>query len=213
MKKIFTFFALALAIGTSTNSLAQANSQGNFIFDAYYGFPNLGASIYKNFENDQGTSSFKASGVGPMGLRAEYMVADRFGLGIDVIYNSNTATYIQTDTTQIGSSGQYYTTTNSYERTMQRLRVQARFNIHFNVDNPSFDWYFGLGAGTNNRVRTVYRNGAEIEDDWDLGNLVAFPVSMRVCLGARYYFTENIGLNAEIGLGGPVLSAGASFRF
>lgn len=38
------------------------------------------------------------------------------------------------------------------------------------------------------------------------------PISMRLCTGIRYYFTPNIGLNAEIGVGGPIVSGGLSIK-
>ena len=39
------------------------------------------------------------------------------------------------------------------------------------------------------------------------------PFSMRVCLGGRYFFTENYGLVGEIGLGGALVRAGLSIKF
>lgn len=212
MKKM-RLLVVACATFAATNASAQGAGQGNFIIDPYYGAPNIGKSIFQNIKNEAGTTNFRASGLGPMGVRAEYMVADRIGVGFDVIYNSTTARYIQSDTTY--NSGTYTYTTNEYKRTMQRLRVQLRFNYHFDISTPNLDAYFGVGAGTNNRFRKLYTNGKEDNDDidLDLGNFTVIPFSMRICTGMRYYFTENIGMNAEIGLGGPLISAGLSFRF
>lgn len=213
MKHILTLIAAALTLSAG-KALAQANSQGNFIIDAYYGGPNLGKSFWKSIENDVTVHNYEASGVGPAGIRAEYMLSDNIGIGLDMIYNSNQITYTKTDSVYDGGSASYSMREVGYRHTMDRLRVQARFNFHFEVSNPALDAYFGVGAGTNTRFRHFYREGNEEADDFKLGtSLTLIPVSLRICTGFRYYFTPNIGVNAEIGLGGPLLSAGASVRF
>jgi hypothetical protein len=202
MKKIV--LSLLLLVSAS-NLFSQAVSTGNFILEPYYGGPNFGKNIYQSIEDAVGTKKFTATGIGPAGLRGEYMIGETFGLGFDVIYNSNNYTYFQVDS--INTS-----VVNSYERTMNRLRVQMRFNFHFDVTNPNLDAYFGIAAGTNTRYKKYYVNGIEsTNDNFSLKTLV--PFSLRVCSGMRYYFNQNFGLNAEIGLGGPLVSAGLSVKF
>ncbi|MBP5982083.1 MAG: outer membrane beta-barrel protein [Fluviicola sp.] len=203
MKKIV--LSLMLLVSAS-NLFSQAVSTGNFIFDAYYGAPNLGKSFFNSIEDEEETQNFTATGIGPAGLRGEYMIGETFGLGFDVIYNSNNIKYTQIDS--LNPSNTY-----NYERTMNRLRVQLRFNFHFNMTNPNLDTYFGIAAGSNSRFRKFYIDGVETKDDNFLGSGVLIPVSLRVCGGMRYYFNQNIGLNAEIGLGGPLISAGLSVKF
>lgn len=212
MKKMRLLLTGILALGATVNANAQANSQGNFIFDAYYGAPNLGKKFYNAIEDANGTSNFKATGVGPMGLRGEYMVADRVGVGFDIIYNSNNITYTSIDSTYNGNTDTWTATSNEYKRTMNRVRIQARFNYHFDVSNPDLDAYMGIGAGSNARYRKFYQNGNEVLDEFK-GSGTLLPVSFRLCTGLRYYFSENVGVNAEIGLGGPLISAGLSVRF
>lgn len=216
MKKIVTLLVVFLIAGSGIKSFAQAAYTGNIIIDPYYGFPNFGKSFASNFESSS-SSDFQVKGLGPMGLRAEYMVADRMGVGFDVIYNSYDLKYkdVQTDSIYDGNTNMWttQTTTSDNEYKMQRLRVQLRFNYHFDVSNPMLDAYFGVGAGTNNRYRKAYENGVEVNDDTDLGNLTLLPVSFRICTGMRYYFSQNIGINAELGLGGPFISAGISAKF
>jgi hypothetical protein len=203
MKKIA--FTLLLLV-SSSNVFSQAVSTGNFIFDAYYGAPNFGKSFFQTIEDAAGTQNFTATGIGPLGLRGEYMIGETFGLGFDVIYNSNNIKYNQIDSFNT-------TVINDYERTMNRLRVQMRFNFHFNVTNPNLDAYFGVAAGTNTRFRKYYVNGIESTNDSFTGSGTLIPFSMRVCTGMRYYFNQNFGLNAEIGLGGPLISGGLSVKF
>jgi hypothetical protein len=203
MKKIV--LSLVLLVSAS-NLFSQAVSTGNFIFDAYYGAPNFGKSFFQTIEDAAGTQNFSATGIGPAGLRGEYMIGETFGLGFDVIYNSNNIKYNEVDSFNTNII-------NSYERTMNRLRVQMRFNFHFNLTNPNLDAYFGVAAGTNTRFRKYYVNGVESSNDTFTGSGTLIPFSLRVCTGMRYYFNQNFGLNAEIGLGGPLISGGLSVKF
>jgi outer membrane protein W len=210
MKKIIYTLVLA-TVGFVSNSNAQA-TQGSIIIDPYYGFPNFGASFAKNFET-AGNTGVEVKGLGPLGLRAEYVVSEKVGIGLDVIYNDYDVRYTSTDSVYDGTTGTYSVTSSSNRYTMQRLRVQARMNYHFETNNPNFDAYFGVGAGTNNRFRKAYENGVEVIDNVSFSNLTVIPVSFRVCTGFRYYFADNIGINFELGIGGPVMSGGLSMRF
>lgn len=213
MKKVIYLpvMVVVLSIITSISAFGQAARQGNIIIDPYYGGPNLGKAFLEAVEDEnQGSTDFNARSIGPAGLRIEYMLGDRIGVGIDAIYNSRNISLTASDTVYDGN-GDPQIETNQYEYDMKRLRLHLRFNYHFDISNPQLDGYLGLGAGTNNRFRTTYVNGVEEEDD--LGDLVLIPFTMRVCVGTRYYFTDNIGINAELGIGGPIISGGLSFKF
>jgi hypothetical protein len=210
-KVLFIMIGVATFLFTSVNLSAQVD-QGSVIIDPYYGFPNFGKSFIQAVEDaNPNASNTKIGGIGPAGLRAEYMVSDRIGLGFDVIYNSNSLSFTTLDTVGMDGSGNAVTETLEYDYKMQRVRAQVRINYHFDISNPNFDSYIGLGAGTNNRFRTTLENGKEVSAD--LADFTLLPFSMRLCVGARYYFTDNLGLNLEIGLGGPIISGGLSVRF
>ena len=183
---------------------AQAVEQGSIIIDPYYGFPNFGKKFADGFDFVEG---IKVKGLGPLGLRAEYMVADKFGLGVDFIYNS----FSLNGTIDSLNNDETVHSTYDYKYTTSRIRLQARFNYHFVEDDDHLDAYFGVGAGTNFRRYAEDTDMPNYEEFQAIGTLL--PVSMRVALGVRYYFTDNIGLNAEIGVGGPVMSFGVSFKF
>ena len=213
-KNLFKSLIVALsAVLISFSSGAQALMQGNFVVDTYYGFPNFGRSFSQSVEDaNTGGNNFKAGGIGPAGLRLEYMIADRVGIGADVIYNSNIIKFSAVDSTYNGTTDTWSTQTNEYEYIMQRVRAQVRLNYHFDIASPDFDSYIGVGAGTNNRFRKTLENGVDISENDGLDNFTLLPFSMRIALGARYYFSQNIGVNMEIGLGGPVISAGLSVK-
>jgi opacity protein-like surface antigen len=216
MKKLFVLSILSCALMVQfTPVFSQAVGKGNLIIDPYYGFPNF-RKYYTNTLGDIFTEnglyqSQKASSIGPMGLRAEFLLADRFGIGFDFIYTNfrNQSTVIEQEYND--QTGEWNDVTSTNDFTMNRIRFQVRINYHFQVNDPDLDVYFGLGAGTNNKYTKRTVNG-NIVTTQALDGIVAFPMSMRVCSGVRYYFTENIGFNLEIGLGGPILSAGVSFK-
>jgi hypothetical protein len=214
MNKLFLTLITILTLANS--SLSQANFQGNIIIDPYYGFPNFGKSFYQSIAESSNTLNYKANGIGPAGIRAEYMISNKIGLGFDFIYNSNKVSYTYTDsltTWDSNNTPSYEITSYKYERQMKRVRFQARINFHFDVSNPNLDAYFGIGAGTNNRFRKYLENGIEIKDTYNpITNLIFIPFSLRICTGMRYYFNPRIGANLELGFGGPLISTGISVK-
>jgi opacity protein-like surface antigen len=204
MKKLLFVGVFAASIVANTKVNAQAVEQGNIIIDPYYGGPNFGKAFA---EGIGGTSTdLKVKGLGPLGLRAEYMVADKFGVGFDFIYNSFS---LNTTADSLNNDGTVFQTYD-VKANLSRVRLQARFNYHF-IENDNVDAYFGVGAGTNFRKYTLTTDYPNYEDESETGTLL--PFSLRLAVGTRYYFTENIGINAEIGIGGPVLSGGISIKF
>ncbi len=204
MKKKVTILLSVIAMGFGINANAQAVSEGNIMIDAYYGYPNFGKTFTKSLN---GIDGIKTTGIGPMGARAEYMVADKFGIGVDFIYNSINATGT---IDSLAADGQTVVETYKITTFMQRYRPQIRMNYHFTA-NDQLDAYFGVGVGANVRrigVRTDYPG-------YDIPKVsgALIPVSMRIALGMRYFFTDNIGANLELGLGGPFLSGGLSIKF
>ena len=85
------------AIVLSTNSAqAQVLREGNVVVDAFYGFSNLYTAIFKNAYAASGSEQdLKISGIGPLGIRGEYMVADNFGIGADINFNNTTIEYTE----------------------------------------------------------------------------------------------------------------------
>jgi hypothetical protein len=72
--------------------------------------------------------------------------------------------------------------------------------------------YAGIGMGYNTRLHRVETDFLGFHD---LSNSFAFayPYSARIAYGMRVYPQENVGFNFELGLGGPLVSAGISVRF
>ncbi|MFT5822809.1 MAG: outer membrane protein W [Crocinitomix sp.] len=205
MKRLLTFVGATLIATMGFNNAAVAQvEQGNVIIDLYYGYPNFGKKLADGINT--ASSEVTVGGIGPAGLRVEYMLADNFGLGIDFIYNSTNLSFTADSLNIDGTINRSY----DVKTSMQRIRVMLRANYHF-VQTDVLDAYVGFGAGTNNRIWGIDTDFPDY-DDTSIG-ATAIPVSARLALGTRFYFTDNIGMNVEIGLGGPLLSAGLSLKF
>ena len=185
----------------SDNSL-NAVQKGNIIIEPWYGGPLFGKALYSSGADS--LLNFSYSGLGPVGGAVEYMLADNVGLGVDFIYTSHSWNY---SNSSIDANGQ--TVIYDYNFQAARQRIHLRFNYHFSQDE-NVDAYFGVGVGTNARTFTFDSNEPGYESSDTSGQLL--PVSMRICVGTRYYFSPNIGIVAEAGIGGALVRAGLSIK-
>ena len=214
MKKIFTL------IGAITLSISGVNAQmpvqeGNVIIDPYIGFPQSNAS---RTQPDNSTNYKLNGGLLSFGGRAEYMVADHFGIGLDINYVKSGSNYNLADSSLLYSVNSGFNDSlviNSYnwDYTAKKTRMMVRLNYHF-VQNDRVDAYVGFGAGYKmvSRKWTIEDpNGTSdgLEQEKSL-----IPVALRIAIGTRIYFTNNIGAMIELGAGGGgLLQFGLSAKF
>ncbi len=214
MKKIFTL------IGAITLSISGVNAQmpvqeGNVIIDPYIGFPQSNAS---RTQPDNSTNYKLNGGLLSFGGRAEYMVADNFGIGLDINYVKSGSNYNLADSSLLYSVNSGFNDSlviNSYnwDYTAKKTRMMVRLNYHF-VQNDRVDAYVGFGAGYKmvSRKWTIEDpNGTSdgLEQEKSL-----IPVALRIAIGTRIYFTQNIGAMIELGAGGgALLQFGLSAKF
>lgn len=195
----------------STNVKAQAVEEGNVIIDTYYGFPNLYTAVFKSaYANSGSEINLKIGGLGPLGLRAEYMVADKIGIGLDIGMNNSYVRYSEETTVYNTTTGNYDPVTYDYDFTTQKIGVMATFNYHF-LDNDQVDAYAVFGAGYGNRNFKFESTDPNYEAG-DINSLI--PVASKIGVGVRYFFTDNIGINLCIGFGqGGIVNGGISAKF
>ena len=173
-------------------SVAQGNcvEKGTIIVDAFYGYPYLAGAILRSaFTNTEGN----VRNLNHLGAKAEYMVSEKIGLGIEFTYADASVSYRDS----------LYRT---YEAGIKKYRILGKLNFHF-ATTESIDPYFTIGAGLKNT--TIYDNGSSANSI----SINLVPVAVRIGVGVRYFFTDVVGVNAEVGLGGPVMQAGVSFKF
>jgi hypothetical protein len=204
MKKIVVtlkMMALAavLTFGLAPKAQAQAVEEGNVTIDPYYGFFSVAKALFKASDNQ---TVLESTFIGPVGLKGEYMFSDKMSIGAEFNYTTMGWEYDEIDST----SGTKYT----YNLKRNIIRIMPRLNIHFG-GSENFDGYVGISAGYRNATYSLTSDNPNQADE-DVEGLV--PIAMRFSLGGRYYFTENVGLMAEIGLGGgTIFHTGFSFKF
>lgn len=220
MKKILLFIG---AVAISGMSMAQMPvQQGNVIIDPYAGIPNwANAIIYNQYDesNTDGSqsnvSNYKVNGsMLSYGGRVEYMVADNMGVGVDVNYEVSGFNFDYDSEVYDSVNMVYVTTPYNYDYTAKKLRVMARLNYHF-VQNDRVDAYAGFAGGYKYVNRTGYEENLNtgVRDEVD-GPGALVPVALRLAIGTRVYFTNNIGAHIELGaFGGALLQFGLSAKF
>lgn len=205
--KVLVIALLAFTATTNNNNAsAQAVEEGNVLIDTYYGFPNLYTAVFKSaYANSGAEQDVKIKGLGPVGLRVEYLLTDKIGLGVDLGFNNTNITYKEAGTNSNGDPTVY-----EYDYTTQKFGVMVTFNYHF-IENDNLDFYGIVGAGYGNRSFKFSSTDPNYQDEEIKGFI---PVASRIGIGLRYFFTDNIGANVGVGFGqGGILNAGLSFKF
>ncbi|MFM7594724.1 MAG: hypothetical protein ACKO4Y_00950 [Flavobacteriales bacterium] len=219
MKKIFVLVFALLG-----GAIAKAQmGQGNISIDPYIGLPNWANSILFNQYDGSEVNVQDYQVVGSMlsyGGRIEYMASDRVGVGADVNYEVSGYSF-KFDDYVYDANGNALTDVNGnylinqYQTTYsaKKLRAMFRLNYHF-VQEEKIDMYAGFAGGYKsvNRSSVTNPETSSYEDANLNGALI--PVSLRVAVGAKMYFTQNIGAHVELGaFGGGLLQAGLSVKF
>src|SRR5438552_2756360 len=94
MKKI-TLLIIAISFaGIAEKTAAQTFDNGDIVFSAGYGWPNLIGAVFNLYESESG---YHASSVGPVYIKGEYCIADHLGLGINFAWSTSKVTYIFED--------------------------------------------------------------------------------------------------------------------
>jgi len=183
---------------------AQAVEEGNVLVDVYYGFPNLFTSFFKTtYANSGSEIDVKIKGLGPIGLRGEYLVSDKIGVGLDIGFNNTKLTY-----SELNSSDNK---TYDYILKTQKIGAMVTFNYHFLESSDNLDAYFMVGAGYGGRSYDFSSTDPNYSKQTIKG---VIPVASRIGVGMRYFFTDNIGANLAIGFGqGGLINGGLSFKF
>jgi hypothetical protein len=183
------------------SSDAQVMTQGQITLTPYYGFPNFGKTISKYISVNHYTIN-NITGLGPMGLRANYLVNDKIDIGFDIIYND---LFLEGDLDSILINNSYENFALSIKS--KRFRPQLRGNYHFfSTDNS--DLYAGFGLGLNFRQLFFSTDAPGFSKKDIKTTFSGFPLSSRLAIGFNYFFTKYTGINVEFGIGGPIVSGG-----
>lgn len=187
---------LSIALASSMSSFGQVQvEKGDIIIDPYVGV--MQSNMLRSEPNDVNeVTNWKLNG-GQLayGGRFEYMLADKFGLGVDVNFVKSGSQYDYTGTDSLGNSTVY-----SWDYTAKKIRAMVRMNYHF-VQNERVDAYLGGGVGYKHTTRVWTISDPNNQNDLSQEKAL-IPVAFRLAIGTRVYFTQNIGAMIELGLGG-----------
>ena len=207
---MFKYLVFFLFLFTKFTFSSQISFTSNQLIEPYLGFPNLGrlsAQIIDTSIHEKQDQKF--SGIGPSGFRYSFMFSDAFSIGIELMYNKLNEKYRTSQDVYMNNA---WTIINKNMLvSTQRLRIHVRMNFHFSAFSDMSDSYLGVGFGTNNKWKKISENGNVIEKISG-SEAVILPFSLRLCYGYRYFFNYNWGIQGEVGLGGPLLSLGLSYK-
>jgi hypothetical protein len=211
---VFSLF-ISCTIVAQTETLPvpiKAIHKRNIKLEAFYGFPNLLTATLKNaYElTNQKKEQLSITGTGPIGLRAEYFITDHLAFGTEISYATTSIQWQERGTLKVNDT---ITVPYNYrfKLTAPRVRMLGKFNFHFGT-SEHFDWYVGLGIGYNN-TRIKLTTDAPYIRDYDILSLYFLPLSTRLDFGGNYYFTKNLGVGFEVGLGGPLAAVALTAKF
>jgi hypothetical protein len=220
MKKSYFMMFTLFCITMSTNAQMM---QGDVSIDPYIGVPNwANAILFKEYDGSATqVSNYKVMGGAlSYGGRVEYMASEKVGVGADVNYEVSGYSYSFQDYAYdasgnplVDGSNNYIYTNYDREYTSKKLRAMFRLNYHF-VKEGKIDMYTGFAAGyksTKRETVTSPTNPSFIDANM---TKALIPVTARIAVGAKMYFTNNIGAHIELGLGGGgLLQFGISAKF
>lgn len=211
MNKLFTLAILTLLFGLQTTQ-AQTYKKKAVIFDAYYGGPNLFKMVMKTAYLGAASAGYaqnsKVSGIGPVGLRAEKMISRKVGFGVDVNMVTS-GVYYEEENYTYNDLGDEIRKIDTYEMNYFKIGAIGTFNYHF-TKSKKFDMFFTTGLGfqySNLSFKTT-------EEGYELIKFNGMiPITGRVGMGMRYYFTKDFGFNFNIGAGhGGFFNGGLSYK-
>lgn len=209
LKRTLLLLTLSLALFAGQRANAQVYEGGEFLIDAYYGWPNGYTSLFRGIvSEDPEVDNVRIRSLGPLGLKLEYVLSERIGIGLHVNYANSS---ISATTSELDSAGNYVEY--DYKLSVPRFRIMPTFNVHFG-DADDFDPYFSLGVGYKSANLIFKSDDPSLENEEESYNVNMTPLAFRLEFGARYFFTDNFGVHSAIGISGGALAVfGVSAKF
>jgi hypothetical protein len=161
----------------------------DFLIEGYYGYPYLvGAILKANLDSTNTIKNFNL-----VGVRMEYLILKNFGVGLEYTYALVDFKYEHNSAIYTGS--------------ISKQRFLGKAYFHILEDDAKTDAYITAGLGsTLSKIKST-----EPKNNIDQ-NITLIPVSFRLGVGFRHFFNDYFGFNGEIGIGGPLIQAGLTFK-
>ena len=197
-KKVILFSLVLLSCKLSQ---AQVFPEGSAHVSIGYGFGNFVNSVFKAFDV---FDNLKTHNLGPIHAKAEYMVSEKFGIGLSMNYFG-----IKSSTAITFKNGSGNTVTGERGVNFNSFSGLVRFNYYYmNTDNIGL--YSGAGIGYKTS-RWVSYNDDPAGSNGSLPNIV--PLGFEAIFGIKGMFTPKIGAYAEFGLAKSIAQVGLVVNF
>ncbi len=175
----------------------QAN---DLMLTAFVSYPNWEAYlldlIFDSFASVDADLA-NTNGVAPIGIRIENNFTPTLSITLDAFFNSVKSRFEENGFPTLVSSA--------------RTRILVGFNYHIpDINVEKLDLYGGLALGASTRSINAESDNPNFNQNDYLLN--SSPISGRFRVGGRYFFNENFGVNVELGIGGPLMSFGLTYR-
>lgn len=158
----------------------------------------------ENFKLEHHADNF----FGPFGLRVEKMVRSGIGFGGEIIWSGYTTVgQIEGFNGEGQSAGKY-----DLNGRVDQWRILFRTNYYF-LSNEHFEFYGGGAIGAKYYLFGFDSDYPDLSEQKGAMSRLYVPLALKAAVGTRYFFSEHIGLHAELALGGPLLTAGVSAKF
>lgn len=206
-----------LLITISSQVFSQALKEKNAIVEFNYGFPVIeplyydlkgsGKQIVITIKNEQNNSILNKPG--QFAIRSDYMISNRLSIGgfigysRQVLYHEESG-YEFNPQTGMTENREYF-----YKSNLNKWRFSLGLNFHY-FRNEKIDFYCGFQSGYKKTYNSYSTNDPSALSP---PKILAFPFAFRFQYGMRMFITEVLALNCEIGIGGPIASAGITYRF
>lgn len=207
MKKIVLIILSLFTV----NTYCQMLSSGDAVVELNMGFPNVMPVFVDaggNFHGGFDVFGDDVKKFGQLGVKGEFFMADKIGVIAALNYGYFRTRSYSTYSEYDPNTSTYNEVTYYYDTQVHKFRITAGLNIH-TVRTARVDSYFGFMAGTKN-VNMNYTTN----DPNATGNSIPFtiPFALRIHYGLRYFFNESFAANFELGLGGPLICAGVTYK-
>jgi hypothetical protein len=188
------------------DNIGLAVNKGDVLISGFLSYPNWGRYLANVQVNSSSFENGRTGGFAPLGGQIEFMLSDIFGFSFDAIFNQWSASWTSSGFNNAGDVVQYE---NKVSVTRTRLLIGLNYHLD-DLKNDQLNLYGGFAVGFNDRRLNVNLEDQNTSEFWD--GPLAFPLAARARIGMRYFVSDAIGLNLELGAGGPILRGGLTFK-
>jgi len=209
MKRIL---ALLILSSITRLSFAQPLEEKDLIVELGMGYPNL-SYLRTNFDNLIHFSGLSNNiknenkSIGQFIVNSEYMLTDKLGFALGINYGYYNNYSEESITIFNGNTNTSETKVYFYNQKIHRIRVYLGPTFHV-LRTENLDSYIGIKVGIKKSIFDQSSNNPDV----NFGNNFELPVGFRLSWGFRIFLNEYWAIHAKVGLGGPAISFGLTYK-